>query len=262
MKKHITKKVLLLLIFQFVLIGCSKDDNVPQKEEEPDNNQTEIPKWNKTKTTSVYFFSNFSDTSIKESNYTEISDYLKDKKFQAAILDRSDVNLNKTFNGGVKVTNDLKKYSVFNLLCFGNNVLKGSTIIINNLVKEQKSYLTMNTSITTVDASFKNNITIPLAISTFSDPNQVSKLDNKINTIVSGNKVFVVKVKKELLQKIQNKVKSISSSYRVEKIDIQKDYNLVIISPKYWLLRQATKVKTFSTNLVCYHLQIEANVFY
>lgn len=262
MKKYIVK-TLLLLAFQSVLVSCSKDGGVPQKKE-PDDKKTEkkIPQWNKAQTTSIYFFSKFSEDKIDEANYKEISNYLKGKEFQVAVLDRSDVDLTKSFNGGVKVTSELKKYSLFNLLSIENKTIKGTTIVVNNIIKEQKSYLTNATSITTVEASFKNDIIIPLAVGTFSDASQINQLEKEFKRIVSKNRVVLLKIKKELLQTIQNKAKQVSSTYRVEKIDTQKDYSICVLSPKYWMHRKATKVKTFSNNLVCYHLQIEANVFY
>lgn len=265
MKKIITVfKIVLILFFISISNSCGeKDDIKPDPKPNPEPKDEVIPKWNKVNTVSIFLFSKLNENSISEANYNEISTFLKSEEFQVSILDRSDIELSKNFNGGVKVTDDLKRYSVYNLLELKEKMIKGSTVIFNNLVEKQKTHRIDNScTITSTDILFKKDIKIPLAISTFSNKNQFDKAQKTISYIVSENKVLILKIKPNLVASLKKKAEEVNKTYKVQEVVKQAEYSVVVVSPKYWVTRKTEKVKSLSDKLNVFKIQIEANVFY
>lgn len=263
----VTKKIIIFIIGVFgVFANCSSDDETVKKEPPKPPKKEEqgvIPEWNKANTASVYFVSKFNDKPISKINYPEISTFLKEKSFHAIIIDRSDINLNSGFNGGVTVVDALKKYSVYNLLEIKEPYIKGTTIIFNNPLNRFSTYkINTKSQLTTIDVLLKKEINIPLAITTLSSEAQFTDAKKLISRMVSENKVVLLKAKSSLLDLLKSTTKKINTKYRVQEFSTQKEYSIVIVCPKYWLPRKVEKVKSLSDNLQVYNMQIEANVFY
>lgn len=264
-----TKKIITfssVLLLGVLSVGCGGDKEVIKEKPKPPKKEDKSatpPKWNKANTATMYFVSKFNEKPLSKNNYSEVSAFLKNKQFQVTVIDRSDVELDKNFNGGITVVNALKKYSIYNLLEIEAKKIKGSTIIFNNPLKKHNTYkINANCRLTETEVLLKKGINIPLAITTFSDENQIQEGKKIISRMISNNKVMLLKLKPNLVETFKKIAVEVNKNYRVQEFSTQKEYSIIIVCPKYWLPRKVEKVTSLSNGLEIYNLQIEANVFY
>lgn len=250
------------ILVAVLLISCGGGNSGGETPPDPPKpgGEKPIPAWNKRNTATVYLFSNFENKSLQKSNYFKISSFLKIHDFHIAVLNNSDVDLGKGFNGGVNVTSDLKLYSFYNLDSFEDQKVKGSTVILKTPVDELTTYAKTNTYISNVKTQF-SGIEFPFSVVSIHTQEKLEATESLLNNVVSNKRVVFSTIKNSLVESLKNTVKKYSSTYRIQDYKTKNDYSIVIICPKYWLSRKVSLIEKIS-NTDIYKIQVEANVFY
>lgn len=273
---------IILALFAIALCGCEKNTDQPQDNEQKKEEIEKIPEWNMQNTASVCFISTFDDKSL--SNYGEIAAFLKERKDQLVLLDRSDFEINSKENGTVLVANELKGIPFFAFNKYEGQKAQGTGIIIKRrrgafLNKYGEKLPEIDTQTIATDEFYTQSITndchiaqsktfvrdkkaFPFAVVRFDSQLQIERAKGAFLPLIRRNYVLFGTLTKEIKPSFDNFVNDIKqgTSYGVEWIELaEKQRILFVLKPQSWMLRNKKENKQNNNHIV--ELQLETDVF-
>lgn len=250
-----------------LLVACKKQGVNSQNQGGSvlDDNEKQMPEWNKSKTASLYFFTKLKDASLgmDEVVYRAIAERLEDTAgFSVVILDRSDVKLKHSLNGTVWLAEKTNTFPIYNFHKCQEDVMQGAGILIKETIMENRTLsISENCSVKLFKTVVPPNIEWPMANARFENIGQVENLETILTNIISQNRVMIGTIPTVHLGLLRQKILALNRTYRVENIASSSQYALFYISPKYWVLRNIEQA-SINGDIKLFKLSIEANVFY
>lgn len=284
-------KVFLLSFILLALYCCSSSDGandpIPKPKPPPEPKPKPLPVWNKGKTADIYFFSTFNQKGISsgEATNAKIISFLKGKKHQLVLLDKSEVNPKSGLNASVTIASAIKGYHFFGVNKVTDDMIEGTAIITERrrgafLEKSGRSLATVDVTTISKDKQFsyhisgdcfisgtktfvKDKIAFPFATTRFERSKQVNDSESSVIELMKSDYILMGSIPKTLKEELKKMVSSQNGmNYKIDFLEGESTHERVtfIMHPHFWVVREK-ELKRIETELAVAVIKIEANVF-